>query len=277
MVERARWRVHLEPEVERALRRLPRAEQAEVRRAVEALPDGEVTRVPSGAREWWLWATENWGARYVRDDPRRRITVTQLRRTTEAPFREVMPTPIERHLWLIIFPGLAMLGILLVAGVVALLARRPPAPAGTVSFREPARQHVTASVAYDHTPPAGGPHNPRWLTCGIYDHPVKSENAVHSLEHGAVWLTYRPDLGAADLQRLRDVVKSSSYGDPHVILSPFAGLPSPVVASAWGSQLVLHSTADQRLDQFIAHFMMSPDAPEPKGYCGVNGVGTPLR
>ena len=35
-------------------------------------------------------------------------------------------------------------------------------------------------------PPAGGPHDPAWLDCGVYDEPVRDENAVHDLEHGTV-------------------------------------------------------------------------------------------
>ena len=50
--------------------------------------------------------------------------------------------------------------------------------------------HVEGAVDYAQTPPAGGDHNAIWLNCGIYDQPVPNENAVHALEHGAVWVTY---------------------------------------------------------------------------------------
>ena len=53
-------------------------------------------------------------------------------------------------------------------------------------------------------PPTGGSHNPRWQNCGIYTDPVDSSLAVHSLEHGAVWLAYQPDLAADKVAELQD-------------------------------------------------------------------------
>ena len=75
----------------------------------------------------------------------------------------------------------------------------------------------------------------RLLNCGIYDQPVPSENAVHSLEHGAVWVTYQPDLPQAEVDKLRQLVR----GHSHLLLSPYPDLPQPVVASGWGVQLQL--------------------------------------
>jgi len=64
--------------------------------------------------------------------------------------------------------------------------------------------HVQGPVTYDQTPPAGGPHNAIWLNCGIYTEPVPNVNAVHDLEHGAVWVTYDPSLPAESVSKLRE-------------------------------------------------------------------------
>ena len=48
-------------------------------------------------------------------------------------------------------------------------------------------------IDYEQVPPLGGPHDPQWLACGVYDEPLRDENAVHDLEHGTVWITYQPD------------------------------------------------------------------------------------
>jgi hypothetical protein len=53
----------------------------------------------------------------------------------------------------------------------------------------------------------------------------------------------------------------------HRILSPYPGLPSPIVVSSWGYQLQLDSADDPRLLQFIAEYENGPNAPEPGAAC----------
>jgi hypothetical protein len=141
---------------------------------------------------------------------------------------------------------------------------------GVVTFANLDRNHVNGQVTYPQIPPVGGNHAPIWLNCGIYTFAVHNENAVHSLEHGAVWITYQPGLSAADVMRLQNLVRGHGY----VILSPYDGLPSPVVASAWGVQLKVNSAADPRLAQFIAKYEQGPQTPEPGAPCS-GGTGTP--
>lgn len=149
-------------------------------------------------------------------------------------------------------------------------------PAGTAVFTESNHQHVTGAVQYDRTPPAGGAHNAVWLNCGVYASPVPAVNAVHSLEHGAVWITYRPDLSAGALSQLRQFVESHYDGaQRYVVLSPYDGLPSPIVASAWGAQLQVTSASDPRLAAFVAHYQGGPQGGEPGGEC-TGGTGTPI-
>jgi hypothetical protein len=146
---------------------------------------------------------------------------------------------------------------------------------GVQSFSGLARTHVQGKVSYRQTPPAGGPHSPVWLNCGIYTSPVPNENAVHSMEHGAAWVTYRPGLPAAGRTALQDLVRGEpSSKRSYTILSPYPGLPAAVVASAWGKQLRLASATDPRLGRFITAYAQGPQAPEPGAACS-GGAGTP--
>lgn len=143
--------------------------------------------------------------------------------------------------------------------------------AGLEAFDELEALHVEETVDYDPEPPVGGPHNPVWLNCGVYEQPQTSENAVHSLEHGAVWVTYDPAVvTGGDLDTLRGALPST-----YVILSPFEGLDAPVVASAWGAQVKLDGVDDPRLADFITKYRQSPDAPEPGALCtqAIDGPG----
>jgi len=110
--------------------------------------------------------------------------------------------------------------------------------------------HADGPISYPQIPPVGGTHNPVWVPCTFYDKPVQNEMAVHSLEHGAIWLTWRADLPPADVAALAALARSRK----DIVASPWADdtLPSPLVATAWGRQLRLQSTSDPRLAQFVA-------------------------
>ena len=131
--------------------------------------------------------------------------------------------------------------------------------------------HVETPVTYTMSPPAGGDHNATWLNCGVYSEPVPNENAVHSLEHGAVWVTYNPDeIDADGVAELRTKLPSS-----YIVLSPFPDLQAPVVASAWGAQVELDGPTDERLSSFLEKYWQSPTSPEPGAACsgGLDGPG----
>lgn len=127
---------------------------------------------------------------------------------------------------------------------------------------------------YDAAPPSGGDHlpPPLWLNCGVYDEPVPDGSAVHSLEHGAVWLAYDPDLADDDVQALVDLVELEPG---RVIVSPYPGVESPVVAVAWERRLEVDDAADPRLAEFVEAFVNGSQAPEPAVSCS-GAVGEPI-
>ncbi|MGQ4619931.1 DUF3105 domain-containing protein [Nocardia sp. R7R-8] len=124
--------------------------------------------------------------------------------------------------------------------------------AGVVKKDYPAGLHITSNrrVAYDQSPPFGGPHDQSWATCTgvVYNKPIRVENAVHSLEHGAVWITYNPDKVNADGIA---TLKAKVEGKPYTMMSPYPGLDTAVSVQSWGHQLKLDSPDDKRVGQFI--------------------------
>jgi Protein of unknown function (DUF3105) len=165
--------------------------------------------------------------------------------------------------------------IVVVVVVVALVANRQSnsttAGYGRVAtFGGLSRNHTSSAVHYAQTPPVGGDHNPVWQNCGYYPQPVHNENAVHGLEHGAVWITYQPNLSKAQVDVLANMARSQQF----VLVSPYPGLPAPVVASGWGVQEWFHSANDAGLTQFVSKYRQGPQTPEPGALCA-NGTGTP--
>ena len=101
---------------------------------------------------------------------------------------------------------------------------------GVKSYDYPAGQsHVDTTVDYSESPPVGGPHAPppSWADCTgtVYSVDIRHENAVHSLEHGAVWITYNPDkVSQSDIAKLASLVDGVSGR----LLSPYAGQDSAI-------------------------------------------------
>jgi hypothetical protein len=186
-----------------------------------------------------------------------------------------------RPMWLWLASG-GVLAVLLVAGLFYLGTKPPPVMTGNIDgvviLPDMGAGHQEGDLHDDDEVPAGGVHNSAWQNCGIYDEPVREENVVHSLEHGAVWLAYQPDLPADQVETLRQLVRSerTRQGEPLVVLAPKPQLESPIVATAWRVQLELDSAGDKRLAAFVDEYQRSPLTPEPQANC-INGVGEPLN
>lgn len=167
------------------------------------------------------------------------------------------------------------LALLVVGGAaglaaVVLSAQASASISGVKSFSGLTRNHVTHPVTYPQTPPVGGDHAPVWLNCGVYNAAVPNENAVHSMEHGAVWVTYLPGTSAADIATLTADVKAK----PYTILSPYPSQPASITLTAWGKQLTVSSADDPRIAKFISTYSQGPQTPEPGAAC-TGGTGTP--
>ncbi|WP_329106043.1 DUF3105 domain-containing protein [Micromonospora sp. NBC_01699] len=109
--------------------------------------------------------------------------------------------------------------------------------------------HRSGPLTYEVTPPVGGQHNGAWQNCvgDVYDAPIANEHAVHSLEHGAVWITHRPDLPADQVTALAARVTGTEY----MLMSPVENLSSPITLQAWGYQLKVDSADDVQITEFI--------------------------
>ncbi|RPF28014.1 DUF3105 domain-containing protein [Georgenia muralis] len=141
---------------------------------------------------------------------------------------------------------------------------------GVEEFADLSANHVTGNVDYPMAPAAGGDHDQAWQNCGVYTEPVPDENAVHSLEHGAVWIAYSPDLPADQA----DALTGKAENQPYVLVSPYENTDSPIVLSAWGLQLAVKDADDPRIDTFLARHLQGEQTPEPGAAC-FSGVGTP--
>ena len=200
--------------------------------------------------------------------------------------RRTAPVKVEQPKPWGVIAGSAALGVALVAllvyavlnqgGGVSELVRDPDnAIAGvTVADEESlGRNHVAGAVDYPELPPPGGDHNGVPQTCDVYAEAIAPEHAVHSLEHGAVWVTYNDDASEDDVAALEDEVQ----GDPYRLMSPVPEQESPIVLTAWGRTLEVDSADDEQVDQFLRAYTNGPQTPEKGAACvGVTTTG-PLQ
>lgn len=175
--------------------------------------------------------------------------------------------------------ALVIVGLALAALAVWFFVFREPAPVsgdieGLQTVADVPQGHQEGPLTYDRYPPAGGVHNPRWWNAGIYDEQIPVEKAVHTLEHGAVWLSYSPEATADEIDNLRNLVRGRSC----TLLAPavYGAQPAKVVAVAWGYALETEDATDPRLNQFISRFERGPQTPEPGATCS-NSEGRPVE
>ncbi|MFJ3910169.1 uncharacterized protein DUF3105 [Streptomyces sp. 2132.2] len=131
------------------------------------------------------------------------------------------------------------------------------------------RNHVETPVKYPMNPPVGGDHSPRWMNCNgdVYKNAIPEVNAVHSLEHGAVWVTYNEKAAKGDVDALAGKVAKT----PYTLMSPDKEQAGPIMLSAWGKQLTVDKADDPRVAQFFTKYVQGPQTPEPGAAC-TNGL-----
>jgi hypothetical protein len=142
-------------------------------------------------------------------------------------------------------------------------------PNGIEVYPATTNRTVEGPIDYERHPPTNGDHDPLWQNCGFYEEPIKDRHAVHSMDHGVVWITYRPDLPVRHIKSLRPYGK-----EDYVLVSPYPGQDAPVIATSWRIQLELNGADDPRLRRFVDQFRISELAPLSGNRCTL-GVGNP--
>ncbi|MCW2539465.1 MAG: uncharacterized protein JWN95_1190 [Frankiales bacterium] len=167
---------------------------------------------------------------------------------------------------LVVVLAVGVIGYAVSLGHKKKVAADPAKIAGIQHYTGLTRNHVTTVVTYPQSPPVGGDHSPIWADCTgtVYPAQIANENAVHTLEHGAIWITYKPGLAADQLDILTKLVSGNQF----MLLTPYAGLKTNVSLQAWGYQLFVDSASDPRIATFIEDLKLSQsNTPELGASC----------
>ncbi|MEU6859039.1 DUF3105 domain-containing protein [Glycomyces sp. NPDC046736] len=123
------------------------------------------------------------------------------------------------------------------------------------------------ALPYELHPPAGGNHLSQWQTCtgSVYDGPLVDGYAVHSMEHGAVWLTYDPELlDQASIDALALLIDKRDYS----LMSPYPGQGVAVSLQSWGHRYQTEDAADPVIEAYLDEYVLNERFnPEPNATC----------
>ena len=149
-----------------------------------------------------------------------------------------------------IFAGLAIL-VLIIAGVIYYnnwYGRDLP---GQI-ISDQGREHITSAShpAYNSNPPTSGWHYQQPAEWGVYKEEIPDEVVIHNLEHGGVWITYRPGISEEIARKLEGFYEK--YGRK-IIVTPRAKNDSDIALAAWNrlDEFSVEEYSDERTDKFI--------------------------
>ena len=122
-------------------------------------------------------------------------------------------------------------------------ATQPKEPTIGTQMADQGRKHIGRGEAhepYNSDLPVSGPHyadSSSPTNWGIHDEELPSEVLIHNMEHGGVVVTYRPDLPADQIKKLKELFNSpysnNKFKPIKAIVIPRAENKSPIVMGAW--------------------------------------------
>lgn len=171
--------------------------------------------------------------------------------------------------------GFILLFILISAGGIFLLTRKPKIVEGIETFSDQGRNHVSAGTTeeYNSNPPTSGLHYAEWEKPGIYDKVLEDGKLVHSLEHGYIVISYNCTksleteepheeipatelINSPDCQKLVEQIKliTKKTGMDRLIVVPRLNLDTPIALTAWTKLLSLDEVDGEKMIGFINKF-----------------------
>ena len=122
-------------------------------------------------------------------------------------------------------------------------------------FENQGQEHIaqgsTDHPPYNSNPPTSGWHWPQPANWGAYDSTIPDEQLIHNLEHGGIWISYKPGMVDQDtVNKLKDF--ANRY--PLIIVEPREANTSAISLAAWTRLQNLDAYDERAILEFIDAF-----------------------
>jgi len=111
------------------------------------------------------------------------------------------------------------------------------------------REHIKVGdqhAGYKTNPPTSGPHAEP-IAFNSYDTEIADENAIHNMEHGGIWITYK-DISEEEIAQLKDIQRKHPKS---VILSPRSANDSRISVTSWQRLMHLEVVDVEMIESYI--------------------------
>lgn len=161
----------------------------------------------------------------------------------------------------LLYGTLTAISVGLLAIMFMLKAPEPPRPG--IARADHKGGHVASKKYGGDEPPTSGDHAST-VSWGIHDTEVADVNVLHNLEHGGVYISYRPDIPADEIKKIEhlfSVPSSKDKFDPaKSVVAPRAANKANIVVSSWNrSETFASFNKDIMYEYYIRNFNKSPE------------------
>ena len=142
----------------------------------------------------------------------------------------------RKYFWV----GGSVAGVTVLIGLIGYYATRPQEPLPGVSYPSQGQEHVPLDHkdTYNSNPPTSGSHYASPANWGVYDYEVADKIFIHNLEHGGIWISYKPSIPAPVVNDLKKIV--DKFGKSKLVMAPRAADDTDIAIAAWGRLLKLN-------------------------------------
>lgn len=166
---------------------------------------------------------------------------------------------------------IAVLAIIMIGFTALVVTNSKDKPAqgprpGT-EHKELGQQHVSGLTNRPNTKleiDTSGNHDQQPLPWQVYSQEVPDANAIHNLEHGGIYISYKPDLPADQVAKIKSLFSKpysrKNFSPIKAIVAPRAANSAPIVMSSWTRSMKLDKYDEEKMvDYYLRNHGQAPE------------------